>query len=72
MQFEDRQVASVRRTDGGVADVRLRRDGAGPHAYGAGLRAAERFMPYNTMPLVDHDVQRVKWLDDTPFLVPRP
>jgi dipeptidyl aminopeptidase/acylaminoacyl peptidase len=28
---------------------------------------AERFMPYNTAPLVDHDVQRVKWLDDTHF-----
>jgi dipeptidyl aminopeptidase/acylaminoacyl peptidase len=28
---------------------------------------AERFMVYNTMPLVDHDVQRVKWLDDTHF-----
>lgn len=28
---------------------------------------AERFMSYNTMPLVDHDVQRVSWLDDTHF-----
>ncbi len=28
---------------------------------------AERFMPYATAPLVDHDVQRVKWLDDTHF-----
>lgn len=28
---------------------------------------AESFMPYNTTPLVDHDVQRVKWLDDTHF-----
>jgi len=28
---------------------------------------AERFMPYETMPLVDHDVQHVKWLDDTHF-----
>ncbi len=28
---------------------------------------AERFMSYNTMPLVDHDVQRVKWLDNTHF-----
>ena len=28
---------------------------------------AERFMSYNTAPLVDHDVQRVKWLDDTHF-----
>ena len=28
---------------------------------------AERFMPYETMPLVDHDVQRVSWLDDTHF-----
>ncbi len=28
---------------------------------------AERFMPYNTMPLVDHDVQRVKWLDGSHF-----
>ncbi|MEW9622882.1 S9 family peptidase [Rhodanobacter geophilus] len=28
---------------------------------------AERFMSYNTAPLVDHDVQRVKWLDDTRF-----
>src|SRR6185437_11023816 len=28
---------------------------------------AEHYMSYNTMPLVDHDVQRVKWLDDTHF-----
>ncbi|MCW8809229.1 MAG: S9 family peptidase [Rhodanobacter sp.] len=28
---------------------------------------AERFMPYVTQPLVDHDVQSVKWLDDTHF-----
>ena len=28
---------------------------------------AERFMYYNTAPLVDHDVQRVHWLDDTHF-----
>ncbi|MFK2877895.1 S9 family peptidase [Rhodanobacter hydrolyticus] len=28
---------------------------------------AERFMIYNTLPLVDHDVQRVKWLDNTHF-----
>ncbi|HEX8779348.1 MAG TPA: DPP IV N-terminal domain-containing protein, partial [Rhodanobacter sp.] len=28
---------------------------------------AERYMSYNTAPLVDHDVQRVKWLDDTHF-----
>ncbi len=28
---------------------------------------AERFMSYNTAPLVNHDVQRVKWLDDTRF-----
>ncbi|MGC1549855.1 MAG: DPP IV N-terminal domain-containing protein [Rhodanobacter sp.] len=29
---------------------------------------AERFMSYNTVPLVDHDVRRVKWLDDTHFV----
>jgi len=28
---------------------------------------AERFMGYNTLPLVDHDVRRVKWLDDRHF-----
>jgi hypothetical protein len=28
---------------------------------------AERFMPYDTQPLVDHDVQRVHWLDDRRF-----
>jgi dipeptidyl-peptidase-4 len=28
---------------------------------------AERFMPYDTAPLVDHDVQRVHWLDDRRF-----
>ena len=28
---------------------------------------AERFMPYNTEPLVDHDVERVHWLDDRRF-----
>ncbi|HET7570797.1 MAG TPA: DPP IV N-terminal domain-containing protein [Gammaproteobacteria bacterium] len=28
---------------------------------------AEQFLRYNTDPLVDHDVQRVKWLDDTHF-----
>lgn len=28
---------------------------------------AEQFMFYNTMPLVDHSVQRVKWLDDSHF-----
>ena len=28
---------------------------------------AERFMAYNTIPLVDHSVQRVKWLDDSHF-----
>ncbi len=28
---------------------------------------AERFMPYNTEPLVDHAVQRVHWLDDRHF-----
>ncbi|MEO5829482.1 MAG: DPP IV N-terminal domain-containing protein [Rhodanobacter sp.] len=28
---------------------------------------AERFMMYNTMPLVDHAVQKVSWLDDGQF-----
>jgi dipeptidyl aminopeptidase/acylaminoacyl peptidase len=28
---------------------------------------AERFMPYDTAPLVDHEVQRVHWLDDRRF-----
>ncbi|HEY9514001.1 MAG TPA: DPP IV N-terminal domain-containing protein [Rhodanobacter sp.] len=28
---------------------------------------AERFMPYNTTPLVDHAVQKVHWLDDDHF-----
>jgi dienelactone hydrolase len=28
---------------------------------------AERFMPYDTQPLVDHDVERVHWLDDRRF-----
>ena len=28
---------------------------------------AVKFLPQNTDPLVDHDVQRVKWLDDTHF-----
>ena len=28
---------------------------------------AERFMPYNTEPLVDHDVQKVHWIDDRRF-----
>ncbi|HKS92663.1 MAG TPA: DPP IV N-terminal domain-containing protein, partial [Tepidiformaceae bacterium] len=28
---------------------------------------AERFMPYNTEPLVDHDVRGVHWLDDGRF-----
>src|SRR5690348_4554206 len=28
---------------------------------------AERFMAYNTAPLVDHAVQRVSWLDDGSF-----
>ncbi len=28
---------------------------------------AERFLPYRTLPLVDHDVQKVKWLDDGHF-----
>jgi dipeptidyl aminopeptidase/acylaminoacyl peptidase len=28
---------------------------------------AERFMPYMTAPLVDHEVQRVHWLDDRRF-----
>jgi dipeptidyl aminopeptidase/acylaminoacyl peptidase len=28
---------------------------------------AERFMPYDTEPLVDHDVQHVHWLDDRRF-----
>jgi len=28
---------------------------------------AERFMPYETAPLVDHEVQRVHWLDDRRF-----
>ena len=28
---------------------------------------AERFMPYDTEPLVDHEVQRVRWLDDRRF-----
>ena len=28
---------------------------------------AERYMPYATAPLVDHDVQRVHWLDDRHF-----
>lgn len=28
---------------------------------------AERFMPYNTQPLVDHAVQSVHWLDDRRF-----
>ncbi|MDE2308955.1 MAG: DPP IV N-terminal domain-containing protein, partial [Xanthomonadaceae bacterium] len=45
---------------------------AGVAAQGRTLGAAdyaraERFMPYATAPLVDHDVQRVKWLDDTHF-----
>src|SRR5581483_6160661 len=28
---------------------------------------AERFMPYDTEPLVDHDVRSVHWLDDRRF-----
>ncbi len=28
---------------------------------------AERFMPYDTEPLVDHDVRKVHWLDDRRF-----
>jgi len=28
---------------------------------------AERFMSYNTAPLIDHDVQKVSWLDDSHF-----
>ena len=28
---------------------------------------AERFMPYDTQPLVDHDVRSVHWLDDRRF-----
>src|SRR6185437_6991937 len=28
---------------------------------------AERFMPYNTEPLVDHDVRGVHWLDNRRF-----
>jgi len=28
---------------------------------------AERFMPYDTQPLVEHDVQRVHWLDERRF-----
>ena len=44
----------------------------GAAAQGRHLRAqdyarAERFMPYNTEPLIDHDVQRAHWLDDRRF-----
>jgi dipeptidyl aminopeptidase/acylaminoacyl peptidase len=45
---------------------------AGAMAHGRHLSAqdyarAERFMPYATAPLVDHDVQSVHWLDDRRF-----
>jgi len=45
---------------------------AGAAAQGRTLTAqdyarAEKFMVYDTAPLVDHDVQRVKWLDATHF-----
>jgi dipeptidyl aminopeptidase/acylaminoacyl peptidase len=45
---------------------------AGVAAQGVTLSAqdyaqAERFMSYNTGPLVDHSVQQVKWLDDGSF-----
>ena len=31
---------------------------------------AERFMPYDTAPLVDHAVAQVHWLDDRHFCTP--
>jgi len=38
---------------------------AGPAS--ADYARAEKFLDYNTQPLVDHDVQRVHWLDDSHF-----
>jgi dipeptidyl aminopeptidase/acylaminoacyl peptidase len=39
----------------------------GRHLTAQDYARAERFMPYDTQPLVDHDVQSVHWLDDRSF-----
>ncbi|HEX5461734.1 MAG TPA: DPP IV N-terminal domain-containing protein [Steroidobacteraceae bacterium] len=39
----------------------------GRHLTAQDYERAERLMPYNTVPLVDHDVQHVHWLDDRRF-----
>src|SRR5690242_8823398 len=39
----------------------------GRHLTAQDYARAERWMPYNTAPLVDHDVQHVHWLDDRRF-----
>src|SRR5579885_593204 len=39
----------------------------GDHLTARDYAQAERFMPYNAGPLVDHDVLRVNWLDDRRF-----
>ncbi|MGA8094233.1 MAG: DPP IV N-terminal domain-containing protein [Steroidobacteraceae bacterium] len=39
----------------------------GRHLTARDYARAERFMPYDTEPLVDHDVQSVHWLDDRSF-----
>lgn len=40
---------------------------SGRHLTAQDYARAERFMPYDTQPLVDHDVERVHWLDDRRF-----
>jgi dipeptidyl aminopeptidase/acylaminoacyl peptidase len=39
----------------------------GRHLTAQDYARAERFMPYDTQPLVDHDVQSIHWLDDRSF-----
>lgn len=39
----------------------------GRHLTAQDYARAARFMPYNTAPLVDHDVQKAHWLDDRRF-----
>jgi len=41
--------------------------GQGRHLTSEDYARAARFMPYDTGPLVDHDVRRVHWLDDRRF-----
>src|SRR5487761_983044 len=65
------ETSGFRRASAALAMLTLLSGGAvmaqGHHLTPQDYARAERLMPYNTEPLVDHAVQHVHWLDDRRF-----